>query len=544
MRVTALCRPGAGASMEKKKTSFVQGAAILGIAGLVVKIIGAAFRIPLANAIGLIGTSYYDTAYPYYAWLLVISTSGLPTAISKMVSERVTLGDYRGAHRVFTTATQILLGIGMLSAILMYFGADYLAKLHLLPEVAHSFRALAPALFFVAIMCAYRGYLQGMQQMAPTAVSQVVEQVGKLVIGLGLAILLLPKGPEYAAMGALVGVTSSELLALLYIMFSYRRRWPRIRARIERGIRAQSQPVARRLLALALPITIGASISPLASVVDSALIIRILLKLGYAKETAQTAFSLMRTNVATLTNMPGVLTMALAMSLVPAISAFMAKRDKGGMQGTARLGLKLALIIGLPCAVGLFALAEPVLAMLYPRLSQAELALATDLMHTSAIGVIFLSLVQSMTGVIQGMGKPNVPVFNLFIGFILKVATQLVLMNIPEVNIQGASVSTVVCYAFAGIADTLYVIRKANLSIGTFDVLLKPLLSSAMMGFVVYMLHRLMADMEHSSISTLVSVGAGVFAYAIMAVYLRFFSREELEYIPGGRRLRRLIYRD
>lgn len=534
----------AGGKMDKKKGSFVQGAAILGIAGLVVKIIGAAFRIPLANAIGLIGTSYYDTAYPYYSWLLVVSTSGLPTAISKMVSERVTLGDYRGAHRVFTTALQILCCIGLFTSILMFFGADYIAKLHMLAEVAYSFRALAPALFFVAVMCAYRGYLQGMQQMVPTAISQVVEQVGKLAIGLTLAILLLPKGPEYAAMGALVGVTVSELLALLYIMFSYRRRRSRIRARLERSVRMEAQPVAGRLIAIALPITIGASISPLASVVDSALIIRILLKLGYAKETAQTAFSLMRTNVATLTNMPGVLTMALAMSLVPAISAFIAKRDRAGMQDAARLGLKLALIIGLPCAVGLFVLAGPILSLLYPKLTEAQLALAIDLMHTSSIGVIFLSLVQSMTGVIQGMGKPNVPVFNLFIGFILKVVSLLVLMNIPEVNIQGAAVSTVVCYAFAGIADTIYVIRRANLPVRFFDVVLKPLLSSAMMGFIVYMIHSFMEDMGHDTLAALASVAVGVFAYAVMAVYLRFFSREELAYIPGGKRIRRLMYRD
>ncbi len=358
--------------MEKKKVSFVQGAAILGIAGLIVKVIGAAFRIPLANTIGLIGTSYYDTAYPYYSWLLVISSSGLPTAISKMVSERVTLGDYRGAHRVFTTAMQILCCIGLLTSILMFFGSDYIARLHMLPEAAYCFKALAPALFFVALMCAYRGYMQGMQQMVPTAISQVVEQVGKLAVGLTLAFMLLDAGPEYAAMGALIGVTVSELLALIYVMLSYRRRWPKIRARLERSVRREAEPVAARLMAIALPITIGASISPLASVVDSALIIRILLKLGYAKETAQTAFSLMRTNVATLTNMPGVLTMALAMSLVPAISAFSAKRDHAGIQDTARLGLKLALIIGLPCAVGLFVLASPILAMLYPNLTEGR----------------------------------------------------------------------------------------------------------------------------------------------------------------------------
>lgn len=530
--------------MEKKKVSFVQGAAILGIAGLIVKVIGAAFRIPLANTIGLIGTSYYDTAYPYYSWLLVISSSGLPTAISKMVSERVTLGDYRGAHRVFTTAMQILCCIGLLTSILMFFGSDYIARLHMLPEAAYCFKALAPALFFVALMCAYRGYMQGMQQMVPTAISQVVEQVGKLAVGLTLAFMLLDAGPEYAAMGALIGVTVSELLALIYVMLSYRRRWPKIRARLERSVRREAEPVAARLIAIALPITIGASISPLASVVDSALIIRILLKLGYAKETAQTAFSLMRTNVATLTNMPGVLTMALAMSLVPAISAFSAKRDHAGVQDTARLGLKLALIIGLPCAVGLFVLASPILAMLYPNLTEGELTLAVDLMHTSSIGVIFLSLVQSMTGVIQGMGKPNVPVFNLFIGFVLKVASLLALMNIPQINIQGAAVSTVVCYAFAGIADTIYVIRRAKLRLGLVDVLLKPVLSSGVMGFLVFMIYSFMQEMEHQVLPTLAAVAVGVFAYGVMAIYFRFFTREELAYIPGGQRIRKLMYGD
>ena len=530
--------------MEKKKVSFVQGAAILGIAGLIVKVIGAAFRIPLANTIGLIGTSYYDTAYPYYSWLLVISSSGLPTAISKMVSERVTLGDYRGAHRVFTTAMQILCCIGLLTSILMFFGSDYIARLHMLPEAAYCFKALAPALFFVALMCAYRGYMQGMQQMVPTAISQVVEQVGKLAVGLTLAFMLLDAGPEYAAMGALIGVTVSELLALIYVMLSYRRRWPKIRARLERSVRREAEPVAARLIAIALPITIGASISPLASVVDSALIIRILLKLGYAKETAQTAFSLMRTNVATLTNMPGVLTMALAMSLVPAISAFSAKRDHAGVQDTARLGLKLALIIGLPCAVGLFVLASPILSMLYPNLTEGELTLAVDLMHTSSIGVIFLSLVQSMTGVIQGMGKPNVPVFNLFIGFVLKVASLLALMNIPQINIQGAAVSTVVCYAFAGIADTIYVIRRSKLRLGLVDVLLKPVLSSGVMGFVVFMIYSFMQEMEHQVLPTLAAVAVGVFAYGVMAIYFRFFSREELAYIPGGQRIRKLMYGD
>ena len=204
--------------------------------------------------------------------------------------------------------------------------------------------------------------------------------------------------------------------------------------------------------------------------------------------------------------------------------------------------MKLALIIGLPCAVGLFVLAKPILGMLYPRLTEAQLSLAADLMHTASIGVIFLSLVQAMTGIIQGLGKPNVPLFNLFIGFILKVITLVVLTNIPSINIQGASISTVICYAFAGIADTAYAVRKAHINMNLWDVILKPVLSSAVMGAMVYMCFAFMNKLGHVTLGVLLSVTLGVCVYGILAIYLRMFSREELNYIPGGRKLKRLIY--
>ena len=514
--------------MEKKKTSFVQGAAILGAAGLLVKIIGAFFRIPLANAIGPIGTSYYEVVYPYYSGLLVISSSGLPTAISKMVSERITAGDYRGAHKVFTTAMKLLICVGIVTGALMFFGSSALASLSTLDKAHYSFKVLAPAMLVVSIMCAYRGYLQGMQRMGGTALSQVVEQVGKLAIGLTLAIKMMPMGPEFAAMGALIGVAVSELLALVVIIIIYNRYRP--------------APALRNLILLAVPITLGASISSLSGMVDSALIIRILLKLGYSQDTAQTAYSLLRTNVTTLVNMPGVLTMALAMSLVPAISAAVARRDRENVMNISRLGLKLALIIGLPCAVGLFVLARPILAMLYPVLTEAQLDLAADLMHTASTGVIFLSLVQSMTGVIQGLGKPNVPLFNLFIGFLLKVVSLLIMMNIPSINIQGASVPTVICYASAGLSDTVYALRRARIQLNVWDVVLKPLLSSLAMGGMVYLCYNFIARMGHETMAVIISVFMGVCVYAVLAVYLKMFSKEELAYIPGGGKLRKLIY--
>ena len=201
---------------------FVQGAAILGIAGLLVKIIGAVYRIPLANIVGESGMAYYEVAYPYYSWLLVISSAGLPTAISKLVSERIALGDIVGAKRVFRAALRLLFVIGIVTAVLLFVLSSPIANLSGAAPARFSLMALSPALLFVSVMCAYRGYLQGMQCMTGTAISQIVEQLIKLIFGFGLAFLFVktrPDAPELAAMGAafqsLLRLLSSSFIMML-----------------------------------------------------------------------------------------------------------------------------------------------------------------------------------------------------------------------------------------------------------------------------------------------------------------------------------------
>ncbi len=531
--------------MEKNSNSFVKGAAILAIAGLIVKIIGAFFRIPLANLIGVEGMRYYEVTYPYYSFLLAVSSAGLPTAISKTVAERVTFKDYHGARAVFKDAFILLTGIGIVTSLVMYFGAHFIANVAESPEAYRSFEALSPALFLVSIMCVYRGYLQGMQQMTGTAVSQLAEQIGKLIFGLYLGVKFLPQGPEYAAMGAIVGVTISEFLGLAVIWLVYmskRKQFARAIRRSEKRSYAYGV-FLKPLLLIAIPITIGASISSLSGMVDSALIIQLLMKLGFSNSTAGVAYSLLRANVTTLVNMPGVLTMALAVSLVPAISSYVAKKDFKRAKIAARLGMKLALIIGFPCAVGLFVLSKPVLLLLYPSLTGGQLELASELLKTASVGVIFLSLVQSMTGVIQGLGKPSVPVFNLFVGFVLKVITMLILMSIPNVNIQGAAVSTVILYAFAGIADTIYTMKKTGMQLDIFDSFGKPALASLIMGLVAAVCNSLLEAAGHQRLGAIVGIFIGVILYAVLMFALSMFSPEELDMIPGGNKIRGLLKR-
>ncbi|MBR5949267.1 MAG: polysaccharide biosynthesis protein [Clostridia bacterium] len=545
---------------QSKKTSFVQGAAILGIAGLIVKLLGAIFRIPLLNLIGTERMAYYQVAYPIYAGLLVISSAGLPTAISKLVSERLALGDPQGAKRVFSAALKLLVGIGIVTTILLFAFSGVIGNAVDRPIAKYSFVALSPALFFVSVMCAYRGYLQGMQRMTGTAISQIIEQLVKFILGYALAAILFNKYPdriEVPAIGALAGVSISELAALIFIKFYFTFNLKRGNLPISlRGTELmrgseQTSSILKKLLVIAIPITIGASVMPLTALADSALILGILtdkfisvagMTLEAAEKSADLAFGLLTANINPLINMPAVLTLALSMSLVPAISQAVAKRDRRTVHNASATGLKLALFIGAPCAVGLFVLGGPIMETLLYRGSlgaSQELingvkiqTVARNIMRFASVGVLFLSIVQTLTGIIQGMGKPRIPVFFLAIGGAVKVISMIVLMKFTDMGILGAALSTVLCYAIAAIGDIFFVLHYTQMRISCADTFIKPLFSSVLMGVIVYFVYKLISGMGYPSVGTVLAIGAGVVVYLGAMMLLRPFNANDLEFLP------------
>ncbi len=524
------------------KSSFIKGAAILGVAGLLVKIIGAFYRVPLTNIIGIDGAGYYQAVYPIYAFLLVASSAGLPTAISKLVSERIAKGDEYGARRVFKLAFRLLSIIGVVSAVVLALLSGILENANNMPGSRLGFLAIAPALLFVSILSAYRGYFQGMQRMTPTAVSQIIEQIGKLAVGLTLGASMLPLGPEYGAMGAMIGVSFSELLALVLLMGYYHR--------VKRDMGALKQthkPEPRKaviaaLLAIAIPVTIGASIMPLTQSIDSFMIVNKLMDLGYAQEVAKDAFAVLTGPVQSLINMPAVLSLAIAMSLVPAISQATAQKRGLDVRDMAGTGLKITILIGMPASVGMFCLAEQILSMLYRTLTPEELALGTELLRTMSVAVMMLALVQSMTGILQGMGKQMVPVINLFFGAIIKVAVSLILLGIPQINIVGASIGTIACYTFAAIMNIIYVCRRTGLRPRFLDFIVKPLFASGLMAGGILVLYPLILNLAGNSntIATLLSVIIAVVVYFSTILLTKTLNATDLDLIPGGSRLKRL----
>jgi stage V sporulation protein B len=331
--------------MSKRQKSFVAGAAILGGIGILVKIIGAVFRIPLGNIVGSVGMANYQVAYPVYATLVVLSTAGLPTAISRMVSERVSVGDYKGAHRVFMTAFKVLLVIGIVTTVVMLLISKTVAASVHVPEAWISLVMIAPALLFVSVLSAYRGYFQGLQMMGPTAVSQLIEQVIKLVAGLWLANLLLPYGVAWGAAGALIGVTVSEIAAVLFVMlvYQYKRRELKEKRETLPNIPYQAKrSIGMDLLVIALPIALGGCIMPAIGAVDMAIVTNSLIAIGYTPEAAKASFGILTGFVNPLINMPAVLSLALCMSLVPAISAARVQKNPSLVSQRSGMGVKLS----------------------------------------------------------------------------------------------------------------------------------------------------------------------------------------------------------
>lgn len=526
-----------------KQKSFITGAAILGLAGLIAKIIGAFYRVPLTRIIGVEGMGIYQIAYPIYTYLLVISTSGVPTAISKLVSEKCAHGDYAGAKKIFGVSIRILILLGLITSLFMGLFGEAIASWLGDPLAADAIRCIAPALFLVAVMSAYRGYFQGMQSMAPTAVSQIVEQAGKLGLGLYLAHswmaanahLGLNAAVAYGAAGAMLGVTLSELAALIFVMGVYRgkRRERELMLSVSAKFgKERFGDITKRLMSIALPVTIGASVVPLMGLIDAALINNQLMSTGYTQEAARSLYGVLTGVVNTLVNMPAVLTVALCMSLVPAIAECHAKKHYGAIKNRTGTAMKLSMIVGLPCAIGLFALAQPIINLLYPSIENTQIAV--ELLQMMCLSVIFLAMVQTSTGIMQGMGKPVVPVINLLIGAAIKIVMSLIFIRMPVLNIKGAALGSIACYGVTGLLDVYCATRMTKIRFKLFAHILKPLAASLVMGGIAYMGYSLMQGKLPLGMGLLLTIAVSVLVYVLMLLILRVLNESDILNLPKG----------
>lgn len=521
-----------------KKQSFLAGAFILAVANLVVKAIGAFFKIPLTNLLGPDGIGIYNAGYTIYNILFMVATAGMPVAISKLVSENIETNNYAEAKHVFVVARRLLLIIGVVGTAILFFGAGFFARRINMEASAMSIMALAPCLFFVAVMSAYRGFFQGMKNMLPTAISEVIESVCKLVVGLLLAYVLMPWGKSFAAAGAILGVSTGAFIAAVFLMGHYLK----VKSAFDEstvpseGKRKNAKTTMNRLLKLAVPVTISSAVLTLASMIDLAMILNQLASLGFDEQTRTTMYGYYSGHAVTLFNMPTTIIASLGISVMPNLAGALAKGRKNDAKKTVETAIRTTLLIGLPCAVGLSVLSEPVLQFLFGDTT------AAGMLSVLALGVVFLSIVSVSNSMLQAEEKVWVPVINMLIGGAVKVIVNFVLVGNINININGAPYGTVLCYVTAA-ALNLYSIHKTLHPNYGIAFVVKSIVNVAIMGAVAYFVCGFVKMQLDNFFGLLAGIGAGVIVYAVLLVATRTLKREDVETMPGSKYILKVIGR-
>ena len=520
---------------EQKQNSFLGGAAILALGIMVVKLIGMFYRIPLVNIIGEQGNADFTNAYNIYAVLLTISTAGLPVAVSKLVSEANALGRRNQVRRIFRVALTLFLSLGILSFLLMFFKADMLAGMMHDEKAAAGIRALAPAVICVGCLSAFRGYTQGHSNMAPTAVSQIIEALCKLVIGLSLAYWLIQKGAseDVAAAGAITGVTVGTVVALAYMIITYVR--VQGKQTHTKDIPQEHGTILKNILKIAVPITLSSSMVGIVTVIDSSLVQGQLQKvlLGntdswvlyeqfvdfvplssalavwkngldsglaptMANLTAQVAENIPAavalnheiqgvsrilygnySGALNIYNLPTSLMAAITASVIPAVSSALAKKDRKEAARVTGSALRVTALLAFPMGVGLFVMGTPIIKLLYPALTSE---LAGPLLSELGIATLFVCMMLVCNSVLQAHGFVNLPVFVMLLGGVLKIINNYNLVTIPGVGIYGAPFGNVLCFGLCVVLDLIIISRVIKGKPAYLPLFAKPAIASGMMG--------------------------------------------------------------
>ena len=535
-----------GSTGNKK---FLKGTLILTASSMVVKIIGSLNWIILSRILGgegiglyqmgfpiyLMAITVYQMGFPIYLMAITVSSAGIPVAISIITAEKVAENDFFGAKRVFNVSLRLLFLSGLVFSSALWFGAGWLIENHWIRDARayYSIIALAPAVFFVTFLASFRGYLQGWQIMTPTAASEVVEQLMRVVTMIVFAYMFMPYGLEYAAGGASMGAGVGAFCALLVLMWFYARLKRSLKDKMQGTAMTKEPESARkiitRLLKLALPVSMSSLMLPVVANLDLLIVPQRLEAAGFSVGESTELFGYLTGMAVPLVNLATIFTAAMTINLVPAISESRTLKDAAGIKAKISTAFRVAMIITLPCSVGLYLLAGDVAALIYNAPG------AAGAIRTMSFGIFLLGLHQISTGILQGLGKTALPVIAMIFAAAVKVCLSWVLTAQPELGINGASIATLADFGIAAVLNMLFIYKHAHYSLSIGGII-KPALASAAMGAAVYGVLLVGAGWGAWSILAAMAVAMPVYAVALAGV--GGLNKDDLEDIPFiGRRV-------
>ena len=547
-----------------KKNSFFGGAAILTASVIVVKLIGALYKIPLGGILTDAGFADFNTAYNIYSLLIIISTGGLPVALSKMVSEANAVDRGNQVRKVFSLALATFCVLGTVSFCIMAFFPHQLAELMRDSHAAYSILALAPAVFFICPLSAFRGYFQGHALMTPTAVSQVIEALCKLAVGLVLASLFIKQdlGESVAAAGAILGVSVGCMLGALYVYFCYRghvRTLPDSHDEPE-----DSRSILITLAKLAIPITLSSSVIALTNILDTSIMLGRLQDALKLTEDAARDMKGMYDKALTLYNLPASFMVPLTASVIPHVSAALKVKRRRQAAQISETTLRTTALLSIPAGMGLFVLGEPIIRLLYPSTDVALAGWMLSVLGVASIAVCFMLVSNS---ILQAHQMVALPMATTVIGCGMKLVVGYVLIGNPDIGIRGGAISTVACFWIIALLDMFIIRRTLPRSLSLARVFVKPVGAAAAMGASAWAVNGLVskallalklfvtetqellpdgaAAVELSrtgvALSVFAAIGVAVVVYFGLIIFTRAISKDDLALIPKGEKLARIL---
>ena len=547
-----------------KKQTFLQGTAVLAMATVLVKLMGFLFKVPLNNIIGEDGFGYFNTAYDVYNVLLMISTTGLPVAMSRMISQAQTLGNHAQIKRIYRTSLYVFLTIGMVGSLGMLFFCRQLSVMVTTNENSWAaIAALAPCVLLICLVSAYRGFFQGQSNMTPTSVSQIFEAVTRLVVGLGLAWLVMKlTGKAYvrmqgivlapgetaqdygditlAAGGAILGVTLGSLISVVYLHHKFRQSNQILS--LGGGTAKSTRSTMKELLSIAVPITLGSAGLQIINLFDTMIYMRRLTgALQWTEKMADSAKGVYNF-CQTVFALPCSFIPTITIAVIPAITASLTRKDLAEAKATSESSVRTMALIAMPCAAGLFVMAEPVIRLLCSTYTEDKIQLAATMLAILGLTVIFNSLVLLLNAIMQAHGDVVTPVVNMLIGGIIKIIVNYILVGQPNLNIVGAPIGTFICYISITALDLIAMKRHISARPAIFKNIIRPGLASAIMGAATFMVYRVLSNAISSwKLACLLSLAFAVVLYAVLVVFLRCLTYEDCMLLPKGEKIAKIL---
>ena len=502
-----------------KKQSLIKGSLILSITGIFTRALGLFFRWPLIMLIGDEGIGYYQMSYPLYVFFIGIA-SGVPIAISKIISENNALEDVNSNFIVIKEAFIAMMILSIGTSLSLFFGAKYIIKIFNWDFKAYySLIGISIAPIVVSALTIFRGFFQGYQNMTPSAISQIIEQVGRVIFGVGLAIVFLPYGIEFSAGGASFGAVVGGIIAVVYLFIKY----IRIKRENNIGEIKTDAHILNKILNIAIPISLGTSVSTAMSLIDSFLVPQGLLKAGFTSKEATILYAQLTGKASVIVNIPLTISMAICISVIPIIAeVFLLKRYEE-LQRKVNLIIKLAMIIAIPCYLGLFFMAEPIMKTIFPGKYEGYLIL-----KYLSISIPFIIITQITTSILQGIGRYIIPVINLLIGCMFKVILTIILVPNIKFNIYGAVASSIIAYIIVSVINVIIVRKILNIRF-ELKKIFKILYCSIIMMIIVIKTYNFIITRNYSNtLACLISIGIGAIIYFIGIMLLGILKIKEI----------------